>query len=242
MPTYICKEHEDRGEATNAFWKYELEGNTGVTIRFGRIGLKGQEAKKSFDSQSARDKYVNDKIREKTRHGYQLSNEETLAKETQTAKELGTQYKIRRIQWVARKGSKLNFILNYEPTQWVYVEILNSWKGDVTRLILSKTESLQIEGTAESNRVIEFDSVQSAPSDFAKAVRNYLRSLAKKVVAVAQKFAAMGNRALDLGFGDSDDEEPTQQAADLYEQVAESGATAQVISKFGGLGERMLEL
>jgi len=241
MPIYL-----NQGEQSNKFWEYEIIGND-VKVKWGRVGLDGQEKIHNFSNPSARDSFIAKKVAEKEKKGYTRVTEAKLNQEREVADCLGHQYKIKRVKWVAKtkNANKLRFLLSYDPTQYVYVEILNSWKKKVHRLLLSKTESLEIDGIAESDRVIEYDSSTPAAGNFADGVRSYLRNLAQKVTAAVVKYASLGVRVLDLGLNEDEGNLPEQlggQAQDFYEEIGESGASSQVINTFAGLDARVLDL
>ena len=236
MPIYICKE-----SSSNKFWSYEDQGNS-VLVKWGRLGLAGQSKTHSFVSMAEKRRFLDKKIREKTRKGYALSDEQKKKKEEKIAKLMGHQHKIQRMQWVdyKKKAKKLRFILNYDPKRYVYVEVINSWNKEVHRLLLSKDESYAIEGVAEADRVIEFSYASMPDSAFVNGVREALKELARKVAEVVQRFAAVGVRKLSLGDDDDDEVEPI--ALDIYEQVGETSASKQVISRFAAMGARTLDL
>jgi predicted DNA-binding WGR domain protein len=244
MPQYICKEHVDRGKATNAFWSYELVGNTGLQIKFGRLGLAGQSKDFTFDSSSTRNEYLSKKLREKQQHGYKLATQEEVHKEEDTARALGVQYKIDRLLWVSKhRDGVLKTLPSYDPAHYVYVEILNSWSKEVTKLLLSKTNHFQLNDAIRTGSTITFKYSSSAPSNFAEAVRIYLKDLAKKVTQIVVQFASLGVRILDLGEDNS--ESPmtdTRPIDELYKKVGESTVSRQVISRFAGLGMRILDI
>jgi predicted DNA-binding WGR domain protein len=242
MPMYLCQDDKSgsgSGKAANKFWSYDKQG-TDVLVKWGRVGLKGQEKFHSFGSAAAQQKFIDKKVREKTRKGYALTDDKQMKKEKKIADLMGHQYKISRMQWVNKRGTKLNFILDYDPKEYVYVEVLNSWTKDVVRLLLGKKESFQIEGVAEMNRKIEYDYESRSNSGFVKGVREALKELARKVTEAVVKFAAVGVRKLSLD-DDEEDEGYEPVLAPVFEAVGNS-ASKQVVSKFAALGERTLDL
>lgn len=242
MPMYLCqndKSGSGSGKAANKFWSYEEQG-TDVLVKWGRVGLDGQQKLHSFGSRSEQQKFIDKKVREKTRKGYALTDQKQMAKEKKIADLMGHQNKIGRMQWVRKRGKKLNFILEYNPSEFVYVEILNSWSKEVTRLLLSKDKSFQIEGVAEFDRKIEYDYERAPDSGFVRGVREALKELARKVSEAVVKFAAVGVRSLSLGDDDEDEGyEPV--LAPVFEAVG-SSASKQVVTKFAALGARTLDL
>ena len=226
----------------NKFWSYEIDGNKAL-IKWGRIGGSSQAQTKSFSSSSEVMAFVNKKVREKERKGYKKESKEKLKKETKTARALGHQNKIKRMLWVSRDGNRLTQIDAYDPGQYVYVEILNSWSKEMTRLVLSKENTWMITGgISESNRSIGCNNMTKLGySAFASAVRTVLKEMAEVIAAALKtvKFGAGGVRNL------FDDEDFTQHAAELNEALAEidtSAFDASVVSTFAAMGARSLEL
>jgi len=143
--------------------------------------------------------------------------------------------------WVDLKGKTLALLSNYDPSKYIYVEVLNSWSKEVTRLLLSRSGSWQLgAGISEYDRTISFSArnpVSGEGERFANTVRQMLRDMAVTVAAALKtvKFAAVGARNLfDSGTGD----EEAPELADL----AAPGFDRQVISKFAALGQRCLDL
>lgn len=242
---YICQEDHH-----NKVWSYEEIGSDKVKVTWGRVGEDGQSQTKEFGSQSSRDRFIESKVAEKEKKGYKLVTSEQLQQEVQTAQDLGTQNKIAKIQWVSRMNNTLTHIANYDPTKYVYVEVLNSWNKEVTRLLLSKTDSLILEGEIEEEgRRIKFGRADTATGEgrkFVEAVRGYLRRLYSQIKAVVSvKFAAVGARKLVLGDDDEEGDktwENTPEMTAVYESVSDAGASKQVISKFAACGARLLDL
>ena len=240
MPIYHCQEAQH-----NKFWSYEItSGGKTLSVSWGRIGGSSDSQTKSFYSATALQQFLNKKISEKTGKGYKLVNEATHSNESKTAKSLGIENKIQRILWVGQKGNKLSFLTNYDPAQFVYVEILNSWSKEVHRLLLSKTETWEIDDSiSESNRSITYDNkVRTTHSPFADTVRAMLKGIAVKVAETVKtiKFAAIGARNLF----DDDAKSPAaaeEEGLDVSE-IKISGCDQQVVSKFASLGNRVLEL
>jgi len=242
MPIYLCQEKQH-----NKTWEYKIVGLT-VTVKYGRVGSTMKTQVKNFGSSSARDAFIAKKIRDKTnpKKGYVLVDEKKAKQEAQTAKMLGIQYKISRMEFVSHKGRKLTRISNYDPKKYVYVEILNSWKKDITRLLLSKTESFLITGgVTEANRSITYGSKIPTSGRFVEGVRGVLRRLSEQLVEVIKtiKFAAVGARKL---FDDEDDDSSPQQFTQefslVFDQVDSAGVDKAVVSRFASMGVRVLEL
>lgn len=238
MPDYLCQE-----EQHNKLWRYTVN-NLSVTTEFGRVGQSLRATTKSFGSLIERDRFIAQKIREKERKGYVLATSKKVKEETQTAQQLGTQYKISRMLFVSQKGNKLSRITNYDPKKFVYVEVLNSWKKTITRLLLSKTQSFEITGgVSENGRTITYGTKTLTSSSFIAGVRGVLRRLSEQVVELVKtvKFAAAGARKLF-----DDDGEPSAAAAPAFasilSQVDHAGVDDKIVSKFASMGARVLEL
>ena len=235
MPIYINREDQH-----NKYWQYRLEGLS-VHVSWGRIGGKSDSQVKTFSNPASLHAFIDDKVSEKLRKGYREASETELKKEAQTAQSLGIENKIKRLLWVDLKGKTLALLSNYDPSKYIYVEVLNSWSKEVTRLLLSRGGSWQLgSGISEYDRTISFSTrnpVSGEGERFANTVRQMLRDMAVTVAAVLKtvKFAAVGARNLfDSGTGD-------EEAPELAD-IAAPGFDRQVISKFAALGQRCLDL
>src|SRR5260370_40247926 len=138
MPIYINREDQH-----NKYWQYRVEGLR-VHVSWGRIGGKSDSQMKTFSSPGSLHAFIDDKVSEKLRKGYREASETELKKEAQTAKSLGIENKIKRLLWVDLKGKTLPLLSNYDPSEYIYVELLNSWRKEVTRLLLSRNGRCQL--------------------------------------------------------------------------------------------------
>ena len=151
MPIYINREDQH-----NKYWQYRQEGLS-VHVSWGRIGGKSDSQVKTFSNPASLHAFIDDKVSEKLRKGYREASETELKKEAQTAQSLGIENKIKRLLWVDLKGKTLALLGNYDPSKYIYVEVLNSWSKDVTRLLLSRNGSWQLgTGISEYDRTISF--------------------------------------------------------------------------------------
>lgn len=241
MPTYIMNEKQ-----SNKFWEYTRDGLT-IHYKWGRIGGSIRTLSKKYGSSGEMEKALATKIRSKEKKKYKLKTKKELKEEVQTAKLLGSRFKISRMQFVSQKGNKLTRISNYDPKKYVYVEILNSWAKTRTRLLLSKTESHELVGGVTeniNNRTITYGNKRAPDMKFVAGVRSVLRRLSEQLVEVIKtiKFAAVGARKL---FDDDDDDgsNPTQEFATALAQIDTGGSVdAAVVSSFASMGARVLEL
>lgn len=232
---YVCKEG-----SSNKFWSHTITGNS-VLIKWGRLGLAGESQVKEFPTASALQRFLDGKIKEKVKKGYTKTTMEEKKAEEKTAQQLGHQYKINLIKWVEKRDNRLIELLNYDSKQFVYVEVLNSWSKEVTRLLLNKKDSWQIEGVAFSNREIEFEDIrQIGSTNFVVAIRDVLKKMFAKVAVVAVKFAAVGARLLDLG--NDEEVEASPQVAEIYTAVQDTTVSKQVVAVFAAMGNRVLDL
>jgi len=240
MPKYLNNDAQH-----NKFWEYEYLSPTEVHIKWGRVGLAGDEQTKNFTNQSKAQSFVNRKIREKEKKGYKLVSEEELDQEKKTADDLGHQNKISKLLFVSLDGKTMTELIEYDPTQYVYVEILNSWKKTITRLLLSKSESFEITGgVVERGETMTFGNKRKTSSNFVRGVRNYLKRLAEVVAAAVQvvNFGAMGVRKL---FNDEDEDvTPPAEFEELLNNIGSQASSAnnQVVSQFACMGVRTLQL
>lgn len=236
---YICSEKQH-----NKFWSYEVKPNNHVTVKYGRVGEPGKTEEYDFGSASEAQNFIDKKVREKTgpRKGYKLASKDKLAEESDIAQTIGTRNKIKRTEWVSKRGDDLRLIDNYDPKQYVYVEVLNSWTKEMTRLLLSKTQTWIIQGgVTEADRVISMNTLRevSGSHPFSEGVRKLLKKMAEVVAEALKtvKFGAMGARSLFDDEGTAAPEVATALAA-----IDTSGFESGVINKFAAMGSRALEL
>jgi predicted DNA-binding WGR domain protein len=240
---YLNSEEDEKG-SHNKFWSYEIDGGS-IIYRWGRVGRTPQSKTKAY---SERD--LQKLIGEKIGKGYQAATKEKLKDEVATAQEMGTQYKIKKIQWVRRQDATsltLHRLDRYDPKHHVLVEIINSWKKDVTRLLLSKEQTLEIVGgITEVGEQIGINQVTTPMGQghaFAAAIRNRLKRLSETVTAIIKKvsFAALGRNL----FGEEDAEESAgtiSSSPSYLEEMAKvdtAGFDTSVISTFASMGRAL---
>jgi predicted DNA-binding WGR domain protein len=240
---YINTEEDDKG-SHNKFWSYEIDGSS-VIYRWGRVGRTPQSKTKSYS-----DRDLQKLIQEKIGKGYVASSQQKLKDEVATAQEMGTQYKIKKIQFVRRQDAKsltLHRLDRYDPNHHVLVEIINSWKKNVTRLLLSKNETLEvIGGITEAGDQIGINRVEApsgAAHTFASAVRNLLKRLSQAVTAIVKKvsFAALGRSLFDED--DAEENAVAISASPSYleeiSKIDSAGVDSSVISTFASMGRAL---
>jgi len=239
MPEVI---YINNGSQHNKFWSYDIEGNN-VHVKWGRIGGSSDEQLKSFDSSSEVQRFITKKTREKEKKGYKKETKEKLKKETKTARALGHQNKVGRMLWMSRDDLLLTQIDSYDPNQYVYVEILNSWTKKVTRLLLSKDSTWMVGGgISESGQNIGCNKLTKLGySAFADSIRAILKEMAEVIAAALKtvKFGASGVRNL---FDDDDFVQEGPSVEDVLGSIDTSGFDASVVRQFAAMGARNLEL
>ena len=235
MPMYICKE-----DNSNKFWSYSEDGNE-VTIEWGRIGLSGQSQVKNFSSDGEKRRFITKKVQEKIDKGYKESDDKELQKEKQTADLIGHQNKIHRMEFVRRVDDDLHVLPSYDPSQGVYVEIMNSWKREIVRFFITKKESFEVEGITEErdkydNQIISCSEMRTSYSQFVNAIRTHLRTLSQTIV---QTIGMLGRR---LEGGSDEDGVGVSPAVNLADMImSKASMDGQVARKFASLG-RILEI
>jgi predicted DNA-binding WGR domain protein len=238
---YLCQEDQH-----NKFWQYEINGFT-VNMQWGRVGEKIRTLTKTFNNHQDMWKFLNAKIREKERKHYKKTSSDNLQNEVKTAAQLGSRYKISKLKFVDHRGGKLHTISNYDPKRFVYVEVLNSWSKEITRLMLSKEESHMITGgVTESSGVIAYGNRRAVfryhkENDFVNAVKDILNRISAEVVEAVKtvNFAAVGCRNL---FGDESESGANDELSAALASIDTSSVSSGVISQFASLGARSLEL
>lgn len=241
MKTYINSQ-----EQHNKFWEYEISGakNNVVTCRWGRVGSTTQSKTFNFSSTYEANYFIEGKIREKEKKGYAEVTKEKLQEESETSRLLGVQNKISKMEWVSKRGKTLNKLLNYDPEEYVYVEILNSWKKTITRLLLSKNESFKIEGNiSEFDRKFQFDRDLvpiNGDRDFVNAVRMILRKMSEVIAEIMKtvKIGAVGVRNLF----DDDDNNYAPEIKRAFKNIDTTGFDTSVVMSFVSMGVRSLDL
>jgi len=224
----------------NKFCQYEIIGNK-VKYSWGRIGGSTVEKIISYNSLYDLQSTLYKIIEQKKDKGYQESSKEKLQEENNVAQNLGIQNKIDGILWVDKKNNILNQIDQYDSNKYVYVEILNSWKKERIRLLLSKTDSFKIVGgTTETNRNIYFNDIISINRNdkFIVTVRSVLMKMSEIIVQTLKtvKFGAVGIRNL------FEDNNFNQSVEETLRNVDRSGFDNSVIMKFASMGNRNLDL
>lgn len=85
----------------NKFWSSVVDEKTNkATIRWGRIGTKGQEQVKDFDNQYAATEFVRSKQAEKSRKGYRPIEKKKFDEMSIQAAIVGSSNKCRNFRWV----------------------------------------------------------------------------------------------------------------------------------------------
>jgi predicted DNA-binding WGR domain protein len=236
----ICQE----GTA-NKYWKYELRDDWGIYVEWGRLGGTNQNQTKSFGSAAARQKFIDQKVSEKQRKGYAEKTDDEYQKEEKTAQALGHQNKLQNMEWVQHDESKKKLLKlsEYNPNEYVFVEIVNSWSKKRQFLLIGKNSAHSLTNvTIQKNGNIKYTRTGYADTGFVQAVRDYLSDLAQKVREVINTFAGVGARVLSLGDDSTErSESDNSMVKDLMASVGGDGsASEQVVTKFAGLGARKL--
>lgn len=238
----ICQESNH-----NKFWSYETSTTnsnvaTTATIKWGRLGGSSQQQIKTFPNEFKMMAFLNDKVSEKIQKGYKEVNAEKLNEEVKVAEELGQQYKVSSINWVAKIGNKLKKVTEYDADKFVLVEIMNSWTKEIQTLLISKTTSGVIDGYSHSTGM--YDNFYTSNNHFVEAVRNYLKKLFTKVKEIVHTVAAgaVGVRKLDLGFATHTAVEEEKYVEEVSQKINDSSASKQVIATFAAMGNRLLDI
>lgn len=235
MPNFVCEESNH-----NKFWKYELIDDTTVKVSWGRLGLKGEEKTHTFPNRTKRDLFVSKKTTEKERKGYKPAESEQIEKKAEIAQKLGIQHKISRVEYV-NWDEDLIILPDYDPSQHLYVEVQNSWTGDIKRFLFSRKDSFNIAGqpSESKSRITNIVTYPLRNDKMAEGIRLFLKELAVKVTK-AVKLNALGVRKLLV------DGRTNGAVAAVAEEVSEiiqdSNASNQVVMKFAALGARKLVL
>ncbi len=97
----------NRDEGHSKFWAATLvEATNTATIRWGRLGTKGQNQTKTFGTLYEAGEFINGKMREKTRKGYEKIDQTKFDKLSLEAVIVGSQNKCSDLQWVEITNDK----------------------------------------------------------------------------------------------------------------------------------------
>lgn len=244
---YINKE-----DSSNKWWSYEIKENNSLYLEWGRVGSTPKDKTKRFSSNSELQEYLTGKIREKHKKKYKEVNEEKLSNENTLAKKLGFRNKISKMLFVSKGKLKLTEIGAYDPEQYIYVEVMDSYSSKankkITRLLLSKEKSWEIDSNiTESNRVIYYSSESDlllTNSSFVQIIRDELKQMSIIVSNIMStvKFAAIGVRKL-FGMGTiSTENDVDPEINSALDSIDSSGFDPSVIRKFAAIGARKILL
>jgi predicted DNA-binding WGR domain protein len=246
---YLCKSAQH-----NKYYRTERDGLK-LTLSWGRVGGSSAEQVLDFATESELEKFLAKKLKDKLRPRKEGQYVETqigeLRQEEEVAKTLGQQYKISRFEFVDLQLSKkkpfgpqvdagtLKILQNYDANKFVYAEVMNSWTKDITHLVINKDQAWQLKSIAESKAggTMAFDRRWDVENKLVAGVRMVLKRIAASVIAALKKFGDLGGRRL----GD-DDGPSTSSNFDWGSLEAETGASKQVLQKFGNLGSRVLDI
>lgn len=241
MPIY-----KNQSSDSNKFWEYEVTNQDPptVTFKWGRYGRSGQQSTKQFSNKRDMDLFINKKVNEKIRKKYILSSEDDKNKENKRAEILGTQFKIQHLQYVKKpteylSGFQADVLPQYDPRQFVYVEVRNSWNKTSEYYLLGKNESYTTSSASIEGRTCVFDSLTRASQNRVKAVRQALLDIFKEVQRVVRKIG-LGLRRLSIG-----DDDPLPEQEEQFEEVyrsIDSSISKQVVRQITALGQRTLDI
>ncbi len=97
-------------EEHNKFYITSIDEKTfTATVRWGRLGVKGQNQVKNFNSMYDAGRFIDGKISEKTRKGYRKIDKAKFDKLCVEAAIVGTQNKCNNLQWIEFVGDSLKF-------------------------------------------------------------------------------------------------------------------------------------
>lgn len=231
---YTCAEKHH-----NKVWAFQTNG-TEVTIEWGRIGGNTEQQIKTFGNDYELQTFLNKKIQEKLKKGYKLASDKELDKQVDIANKLGRQNKIIKMEFISRKNTfSFQILTAYDPDQWVYLEVMNSWSKEINRFIISKTESHRMIDVSFEDRMIDCGSIGSDDT-WGRTLRDVLQLLMTQIsVIVTRKLGALGVRRLNLGGNDVPSNDVVQ---DVFTEMQVSAVSEQVFSKLAGLGTRKLAL
>lgn len=218
-------------DKSNKFWSYDTKSTGEIIFKWGRLGTKTSTITKKMSVRQLRNK-IDDKIKK----GYVLVTKEKLNDEISIAKKLGTTKKITKIIWLEKSGNYFQPLSDYDPTQYILVELYNSPNGgSYEGLIFSKdVKTWQIRNyNPNVNNLIsnnDLFEIGSCPN-----IRSILKNLSDKVQHVIKtvKFGDLGVRKINGVVNNVDKEK-------IIEELHDSNINDTVIEKFISLGKRKI--
>lgn len=219
---------------SNKFWTYEIN-NLNVTYEWGRIGSKISKIVKKYRDIYELESKLFSKERTKRKEGYKSVTEKELQKEIDVATKIGAKYKIVEILWMKKNKDEFVPIKKYNPNQYIYVGLVNSWTKKIEHYLLSNKNSFKsIIGPNNINTIYEqnINIIDGEIVENIKVIINILEESTRPINNTV-KFAAVGVRVIN-GNKTSISHAPTINLNSL--------ASDNVIKKFASLGVRKLQL
>lgn len=221
---------------SNKFWSYTVAGSNKIILKWGRLGTKISTLTKTLTPSALR-RIIDSKIKK----GYELVTKEKLKEESELAKKIGINNKITKIKWMSSNGSYLESTPDYDPTQYIFVEIYNSSLAEKTAIIFSKAQAWKVIDYKNDNNIkLTNLNLLSEFDKFNKPIREILLKLSDKVIHVVKtiKFGAMGVRKIN-GINIVDENEVKN---NIINEAKDSTYDESVIEKFMTLGKRKINL
>ncbi len=226
-----AKIYHNKEGTSNKFWSYEVQGNN-VLVRFGRVGLEGQQKLHEFGSPFSRDAFINKIVAEKEKKGYQEVAKDKLEQEKSLAESLGYRSKIEELKFVTVDGKNDDTVtiteLDEPDYEYILVKTIDSWNKDADQgakyyLISQKHGHLQLTPTSKSGKY-RYGTLHD--HRIGPAIIEYLKDQIVKITKiVTAQFASFQGRILD------DSDVTVVVAAYKASGKADAGISDQVLGK-----------
>ena len=219
---------------SNKFWTCEIN-NLNVTYEWGRIGSKISNKVKKYRDIYHLESEVYTKERTKRKEGYKSVTEKELQKEIEISTKIGAKYKVVEILWMKKSDYRFISTKKYNPNQYIYVGLINSWTKKIEHFLLSNKDSFKCGNGVNNVGIIYPRNITPIVDEIAgniKAIINIIEESTRPINNTV-KFAAVGVRVIN-GNKTSISSAPTINLNSL--------ASNNVIKKFASLGVRKLQL
>lgn len=220
---------------SNKFWTYEIN-NLNVTYEWGRIGSKISKIVKKYRDSYELESKLSSKERIKRKEGYKSVTGKELQKEIDVATKIGAKYKIVEILWMKKNREYFMPIKNYNPKQYIYISLVNSWTKKIEHYLLNDKYFYECISVCKNSSILIDNTILiDEPGPIVENIKVIINILEESTRPINNtvKFAAVGVRVIN-GNKTSISHAPTINLNSL--------ASDNVIKKFASLGVRKLQL
>lgn len=186
----------------NKFWSYVILNNNSVRLKWGRIGGNEQSQLKSFTSYKLLQRFVEKKISEKIKKGYEFKTQEEHQNNQDIYKNLGSRNKIIDLKFCDLKDGKLRYINEYDENKYILIDVEDSWNKNKKYYMISKDDNFGV--IIENNKIKgRFQCEQNVIDAIRSILVAYNLYVIKKYKEVYGNVKKVGSRKLCLDSNDN---------------------------------------